>query len=598
MKKMMLIILIIFFIIIILISSSSSYAEDDVLCLKGLKNSLTDPSGRLSNWSFPNSSSSSICKLTGVSCWNAKENRILSLHLPSMQLAGKIPESLKLCRSLQSLDLSGNDISGEIPPEICSWLPYLVTLDLSGNKLSGSIPSQIADCKFLNGLALNENKLTGPVPFQLTRLDRLQRLSLSDNDLSGSIPADLSRFGENGFAGNNRLCGKPLSTCGTLNGKNVTVIVIAGVTGAVGSLCVGFAVFWWFFIRDARRKNGYGAGESKDDGDWIGVLKSHKLVQVALFQKPIVKIRLVDLIVATDSFGSDNVLVSSRTGVSYKADLPDGSALEVKRLSCGYEVGEKLFKSEVNRLGQIRHPNLVPLLGFCVVEDERLLVYKHMANGTLNSRLRGLDWPGRVRISVGAARGLVWLHHGCEHAYLHQYISSNVILLDEDYDARVIDYGLGKLVSSARDSNDSSFSNGDFGEVGYVAPEYASTMVASLSGDVYAFGVVLLEIVTGQKPLSINNGEDGFNGSLVDWVNKHLSDGRGKDVVDRCVIGKGYDDEMMQFLRIACSCVVTRPKERPLMVQVYESLKKLGDQYGFFSEHSDEFPLIFNKQEH
>ncbi|KAF2609382.1 hypothetical protein F2Q68_00046180 [Brassica cretica] len=400
---------------------------------------------------------------------------------------------------------------------------------------------------------------------KLTRLDRLQRLSLSDNDLSGSIPADLSRFGENGFAGNNRLCGKPLSTCGTLNGKNVTVIVIAGVTGAVGSLCVGFAVFWWFFIREARRKNGYGAGESKDDGDWIGVLKSHKLVQVALFQKPIVKIRLVDLIVATDSFGSDNVLVSSRTGVSYKADLPDGSALEVKKLSCGYEVGEKQFRLEMNRLGQIRHPNLVPLLGFCVVEDERLLVYKHMANGTLNSRLQGLDWPGRVRISVGAARGLAWLHHGCEHAYLHQYISSNVILLDEDYDARVIDYGLGKLVSSTRDSNDSSFSNGDFGEVGYVAPEYASTMVASLSGDVYAFGVVLLEIVTGQKPLSINNGEDGFNGSLVDWVNRHLSDGRGKDVVDRCVIGKGYDDEMMQFLRIACSCVVTRPKERPLM---------------------------------
>ncbi|KAG2321563.1 hypothetical protein Bca52824_014776 [Brassica carinata] len=524
----MLMISITFFIIMILLSSSSSYAEDDVLCLKGLKNSLTDPSGRLSSWSFPNSSSSSICKLTGVSCWNAKENRILSLHLPSMQLAGQIPESLKLCRSLQSLDLSDNDFSGEIPLEICSWLPYLVTLDLSGNKLSGSIPSEIVDCKFLNSLALNENKLTGPVPFQLTRLDRLQRLSLSDNDLSGSIPADLSHFGEDG---------------------------------------------------DARKKNGYGAGESRDDGDWIRVLKSRKLVQVALFQKPIVKIRLVDLIVATNSFDSDNVLVSSRTGVSYKADLPDGSALEVKRLSCGYELGEKLFKSEVNRLGQIRHPNLVPLLGFCVVEDERLLVYKHMVNGTLFVRLQGLDWPARVKVGVGAARGLAWLHHGCETAYLHQL-------------------WFGKLVSSSRDSNDSSFSNGDLGEVGYVAPEYTSTMVASLSGDVYAFGVVLLEIVTGQKPLSINNGEDGFNGSLVDWVSKHLSNGRSKDVVDRCVIGKGYDDEMMEFLRIACSCIVSRPKERPLMIQVYESLKKLGDRYGFFSEHSDEFPLIFNKQEH
>ncbi|KAJ4867697.1 putative LRR receptor-like serine/threonine-protein kinase [Raphanus sativus] len=546
-----------FFIMILL--SSSSYAEDDVLCLKGLKNSLTDPSGRLTTWSFPNSSSSSICELAGVSCWNEKENRILSLHLPSMQLSGQIPESLKLCRSLQSLDLSGNEISGEIPPEICSWLPYLVTLDLSVN-----------------------------------RLDRLQRLSLSDNDLSGSIPADLSRFGEDGFAGNDGLCGKPLSSCGALNGKNVTVIVISGVTGAVGSLCVGFAVFWWFFVRDARRRkrNGYGAGESNDDGDWIGLLKSRQLVLVTLFQKPIVKIRLVDLIVATNSFDSDSVLVvSSRTGVSYRADLPDGSALEVKRLSCGYGVGEKQFRSEVNMLGQMRHPNLVPLLGFCVVEEERLLVYKHMGNGTLNSRLRGLDWPGRVRVGVGAARGLAWLHHGCEHACMHQYISSNVILLDEDFDARVIDYGLGKLVvSSSRDSNDSSFSNGDLGEVGYVAPECSSTMVASLSGDVYAFGVVLLEIVTGRKPVSFDSGEDGFNGSLVDWVSKHLSNGRSRDVVDRSLIGKGYDDdEIMQFLRIACSCVVSRPKERPSMIQVYESLKKLGDRYGFFSDHSDEF---------
>ncbi|CAH8363845.1 unnamed protein product [Eruca vesicaria subsp. sativa] len=585
------------FFIIIILTSSPSYAEDDVLCLKGLKNSLTDPSGRLTTWSFPNSSSSSICTLTGVSCWNAKENRIISLHLPSMQLAGQIPESLKLCRSLQSLDLSDNDFSGSIPREICSWLPYLVTLNLSGNKLSGEIPSEIADCKFLNSLALNDNKLTGPVPFQLTRLNRLQRLSLSDNGLSGLIPADLSHFGEDGFTGNNGLCGKPLSNCGALNGKNVTVIVIAGVTGAVGSLCVGFAVFWWFFVRDVRRKKGYGAGECKDDGDWIGLMNSHKLVQVALFQKPIVKIRLADLIVATDSFGSDSVVVSSRTGVSYKADLPDGSALEVKRLSCGYELSEKQFRSEVNRLGQIRHPNLVPLLGFCVVEDERLLVYKHMVNGTLKSRLQGLDWPARVKVGVRAARGLAWLHHGCETACLHQYISSNVILLDEEFDARVIDYGLGKLVSFERDSNDSSFSNGDFGEVGYVAPEYTSTMVASLSGDVYAFGVVLLEIVTGQKPVLVNDGEDWFNGSLVDWVSKHLSDGGSKDVVDRSVIGRGYDDEIMQFLRIACSCVVSRPKERPLMIHVYESLKKLGYHYGFFTEHSDEFPLIFNKQE-
>ncbi|XP_010415671.1 PREDICTED: probable LRR receptor-like serine/threonine-protein kinase At1g69990 [Camelina sativa] len=591
----------IFIFLFVIILIPSSYAEDEVLCLKGLKASLKDPSNQLSTWSFPNSSSSSssICKLTGVSCWNAKENRIISLQLQSMQLSGQIPESLKLCRSLQSLDLSDNGFSGLIPSQICSWLPYLVTLNLSRNKLGGSIPSQVVDCKFLNTLALNKNKLTGSIPSQLTRLNRLRRLSLADNDLSGSIPSELSHFGEDGFRGNAGLCGNPLSSCGALNGKNLTIIAIAGVIGAFGSLCVGFGMFWWFFIRDGRNKNSYGAGKSKDDSDWIGLLRSHKLVQVTLFQKPIVKIKLVDLIVATNSFDPGNIVGTSRTGVSYKADLPDGSALEVKRLSNGWEVSEKQFRAEMSRLDQIRHPNLVPLLGFCVVEDERLLVYKHMANGTLYSQLQDcpMDWPTRVRIAVGAARGLAWLHHASQPPCMHQYISSNVILLDEDFDARVMDYGLGKLVSS-RDSKDSSLSDGELGEFGYVPPEYSSTMVASLSGDVYGFGIVLLEIVTGQKPVSINNGQEGFKESLVDWVGKHLSNGRSKDAIDRSIYGKGYDDEIMQVLRIACSCVVSRPKERPLMIQVYESLKNLGDQYGFFPEYSDEFPLIFNKQEH
>ncbi|XP_010471000.1 PREDICTED: probable LRR receptor-like serine/threonine-protein kinase At1g69990 [Camelina sativa] len=589
--------IVIFLFIIILIPFS--YAEDDVLCLKGLKASLKDPSNQLSSWSFPNSSSSSsICKLTGVFCWNAKENRIISLQLQSMQLSGQIPESLKLCRSLQSLDLSDNDFSGLIPSQICSWLPYLVTLNLSGNKLGGSIPSQIVDCKFLNTLALNKNKLTGSIPSQLTRLNWLRRLSLADNDLSGSIPSELSHFGEDGFSGNAGLCGNPLSSCGAFTGKNLTIIAIAGVIGAFGSLCVGFGMFWWFFIRDGRNKNGYGAGKSKDDSDWIGLLRSHKLVQVTLFQKPIVKIKLVDLIVATNSFDPRNIVGTSRTGVSYKADLPDGSALEVKRLSNGCEVSEKQFRAEMSKLDQIRHPNLVPVLGFCFVEDERLLVYKHMANGTLYSQLQDcpIDWPTRVRIAVGAARGLAWLHHGSQPPCMHQYISSNVILLDEDFDARVMDYGLGKLVSS-RDSKDNSFSNDELGEFSYVPPEYASTMVVSLNGDVYGFGIVLLEIVTGQKPFSINNGQEGFKESLVDWVGKHLSNGRSKDAIDRSIYGKGYDNEIMQVLLIACSCVVSRPKERPLMIQVYESLKNLGDQYVFFLEYSDEFPLIFNKQE-
>ncbi|CAN6549068.1 unnamed protein product [Malus baccata var. baccata] len=564
--------------------------EDDVACLEGVKSSLTDPEGRLSQWDLANRSVASICKLVGVTCWNEKENRLISLQLPSMELAGKLPESLKFCHSLQSLDLSGNSLSGSIPPQICNWLPYLVTLDLSGNSLSGSIPPEIANCKFLNTLILNDNRLSGSLPYELGRLDRLKKLSVANNDLTGTIPLDLSNFEKDDFDGNDGLCGKPLgSKCGGLSSKSLGIIIAAGAISAAGSLILGLGIWWWFFVRAGRKKRSFGDGFGGGD-------------KMSLFQKPIVKVRLADLLAATNSFDPQNIVISTRTGVSYKAVLPDGSAMAIKRLNA-CKLGEKQFRLEMNRLGQHRHPNLVPLLGFCGLEEEKLLVYKHMYNGTLHSQLHGsgnvnsqygfLDWPTRLRIGVGAARGLAWLHHACQPPYMHQNISSNVILLDYDFEARITDFGLARLVAS-RDSNDSSFVNGDLGEFGYVAPEYSSTMVASLKGDVYGFGVVLLELVTGQKPLEISNVLEGFKGNLVDWVNRLSNTGRSMDAIDNVLSGKGHDDEILQFMRVACTCVVSRPKDRPSMYQVYESLKSFAEKHGF-SEQYDEFPLVYGK---
>ncbi|KAK9277286.1 hypothetical protein L1049_006826 [Liquidambar formosana] len=580
--------------------------EDDVTCLEGIKSSLVDSQGKLASWTFTNTSVAFICHLVGVTCWNEKEKRLLDLNLISMSLAGKLPDSLQYCRSLQTLDLSGNNLSGPIPPQICTWLPYLVSLDLSSNDLSGSIPPEIVNCKFLNNLLLSENRLSGPIPYQLGGLDRLKKLSVANNDLSGSIPSDLSKFGEASFDGNGRLCGNPLgSKCGSLSNKSLAIIISAGVFGAAASLILGFALWWWFFVRSSQKKRGYGGG-GKDDSSWVERLRAYRLVQVSLFQKPIVKIKLADLMAATNNFDSKSIVIATRTGVSYTAVLPDGSGLAIKRLS-GCKLGEKQFRSEMNRLGQVRHPNLVPLLGFCVVEDEKLLVYKHMPNGTLYSLLHGsgnantngqycsLDWPTRLKIGVGAARGLAWLHHGCQPPYMHQNICSNVILLDDDFDVRITDFGLARLLSSA-DSNDSSFVNGDFGELGYVAPEYSSTMVPSLKGDVYGFGVVLLELVTGQKPLEVNNAEEGFKGNLVDWVNQHVGSGRSKDAIDKSLCGKGHDDEILQFMKIACACVVSRPKDRPSMYQIYQPLKGMAEEHGF-AEHYDDFPLVFGKQD-
>jgi hypothetical protein len=574
--------------------SSAAVTEDDVRCLKGLKSSLRDPLGRLSSWNFDNTSVGFLCKFVGVACWNDRENRIIGLELRDMKLSGSLPESLKYCGSLQTLDLSFNDLSGTIPQETCNWVPFLTILDLSNDGLYGSIPPELAKCQYLNSLMLSDNKLSGTLPYELSTLGRLNKFSVMNNDLSGGIPSSLNRFGKESFAGNDGLCGGPLGKCGGLSKKNLAIIIAAGVFGAAGSLLLGFGVWWWYHLRlSKRRKRGYGIGR---DDDWAERLRAHKLVQVSLFQKPLVKVKLADLMAATNNFSPETIIVSTRTGTTYKAVLPDGSALAIKRLNT-CKLGEKQFRLEMNRLGQLRHPNLSPLLGFCVVAEEKLLVYKHMANGTLNSLLRGsadaLDWPTRFRIGLGAARGLAWLHHGCHPPILQQNICSNVILIDEDFDARIMDFGLARLMTSS-DPNEGSFVNGDLGELGYVAPEYPSTMVASLKGDAYGFGVVLLELVTGQKPLEVSNVEEGFKGNLVDWVNHVSSSGRIKDAIDKCLCGKGHDEQILQFLKIACNCVVSRPKDRPSMYQVYQSLKSMSSEHSF-SEQEDEFPLLFGR---
>ncbi|PIM99786.1 Serine/threonine protein kinase [Handroanthus impetiginosus] len=575
-----------------------SLAEDDVRCLREVKNSLTDPNGRLSAWNFSNTSAAFICKFSGVECWNDRENRVLGLNLQGYGLSGTIPDSLQLCHSLQRLNLAGNSLSGTIPRQICTWLRYLVDLDLSQNSLTGPIPEDLADCSYLNNLNLDDNKLTGNIPYQFSSLGRLKKLSVANNDLYGRVPSFNYEL-ELDLDGNNGLCGRPLGKCGGLSKKSLAIIIAAGVFGAAASLLLAFGLWWWYFVKSNNRsKRGYGIGQRDDVSSWAEMLRAHKLTQVMLFQKPLVKVKLADLLVATNNFSPENAIVSSRTGTTYKAILPDGSALAIKRLS-DCKMGEKEFRMEMNRLGQLRHPNLVPLLGFCLVEDEKLLVYKHLSNGTLGSMLNGnggeLDWPTRFRIALGAARGLAWLHHGCQPPILHQNVSSKVVLLDEDFDARIMDFGLARLLTSS-ESNETSFVYGDLGEVGYIAPEYSSTMVASLKGDSYSFGVVLLELATGLKPLDVSTVDEVFKGNLVDWVNRLAGSGRIKDAIDKRLCGKGHDEDIVSFLRIACNCVVSQPKDRWSMYQVNESLKNMAQEQGL-SEHYDDFPLLFGKQE-
>ncbi|XP_071731090.1 inactive LRR receptor-like serine/threonine-protein kinase BIR2 [Rutidosis leptorrhynchoides] len=586
--------------IAVLISTppSAVVGEDDTKCLQGLKTSLRDPNFALSSWIFTNMTPGYICAFNLLECWNQQENRVIKLRLGQAGLAGSFPPAIRFCQGLQSLDLSGNNITGSIPNELCTWLPYLVDLDLSGNQLTGEIPVGLSNCSFLNRIILNDNQFIGGIPPQFSNLVRLSEFSVANNDLSGPIPPRLSKFDSSKFDGNRGLCGKPLDSCGGLNKKNLTIIVAAGVFGAAASLLIGFGLWWWCFTRSKRKRRNGIMGED-GSSTWADRLRSHKLVQVSLFQKPLVKVRLVDLMIATNNFSNESVIVSTRTGTTYKAILRDGSALAIKRLST-CKLSERQFQAEMNGLGHLRHPNLTPLLGYCLVVEEKLLVYKYMTNGTLSSLLAtqgsSLDWPARFRIGLGAARGLAWLHHGCRPPILHQNVSSNAIFVDEDYDARIVDVGLARLMNlSNQHPNESSFVNGDLGEFGYVAPEYSSTMVSSMKGDTYAFGVVLLELATGQKPANVTATDEGFKGNLVDWVNQLLSAGRIEFAIDNNLRAKGHDVKIVQFMKIAGNCITYQPKARWSMYQVYEALKSMAQELGL-SEHHDEFPLLFNKE--
>ena len=323
-------------------------------------------------------------------------------------------------------------------------------------------------------------------------------------------------------------------------------------------------------------------------------------LQVSMFEESISKMRLSDLMKATNEFSKSNIIGMGRMGTMYRAMLPDGYCLMIKRLQHSQHL-EKEFVSEMNTLGSVKHRNLVGLLGFTVAKKERFLVYKYMENGTLYDKLhpaepeiRNMDWPLRLRIGIGAARGLAWLHHNCNPRIIHRNISSKCILLDGDFEPKLSDFGLARLMNPI-DTHLSTFVNGEFGDLGYVAPEYPRTLVATPKGDIYSFGVVLLELVTGEKPTHVVNAPESFRGSLVEWIMQLSSSSLLQTAIDKSLLGNGFDSELMQFLRVACNCVLSTPKERPTMFEVYQLLRAIGERYHFTTE--DEIMLPSNSSD-
>ncbi|KAL4180577.1 hypothetical protein AMTRI_Chr13g92750 [Amborella trichopoda] len=293
---------------------------------------------------------------------------------------------------------------------------------------------------------------------------------------------------------------------------------------------------------------------------------------------------LIELQVATNGFSSDNVIGEGGYGVVYRGVLPDNTVIAVKNLLNNKGQAEREFRVEVEAIGKVRHKNLVGLMGYCAEGAQRMLVYEYVDNGNLEQWLHGdvgptspLTWDIRMKIAIGTAKGLAYLHEGLEPKVVHRDVKSSNILLDKRWNSKVSDFGLAKLLGP-----DSAFvTTRVMGTFGYVAPEYASTGMLNESSDVYGFGVLLMEIISGRSP--VDYGRPAGEVNLVDWFKAMIGSRRGEQVVDPLIEEKPQPRALKRVLLVCLRCVDLDAQKRPMMGQVIHMLE--ADEFPFRAEH-------------
>ncbi|KAG6486832.1 proline-rich receptor-like protein kinase PERK9 [Zingiber officinale] len=282
----------------------------------------------------------------------------------------------------------------------------------------------------------------------------------------------------------------------------------------------------------------------------------------------------------TDGFSPQNVLGEGGFGCVYKGCLSDGREVAVKQLKVGSGQGEREFKAEVEIISRVHHRHLVSLVGYCISDNQRLLVYDYVPNGTLESHLHGkgqlvMEWTTRVKVAAGSARGLAYLHEDCHPRIIHRDIKTSNILLDNNFEAQVSDFGLARLAMDAC----THVTTRVMGTFGYLAPEYASSGKLTEKSDVFSFGVVLLELITGKKP--VDGTRPLGDESLVEWARPLLAHaietGDFGELPDPR-LGNNYNEtEMFRMVEAAAACTRHSASMRPRMGKVVRVLDSLAD---------------------
>ncbi|KAH6835920.1 Protein kinase superfamily protein [Perilla frutescens var. hirtella] len=283
---------------------------------------------------------------------------------------------------------------------------------------------------------------------------------------------------------------------------------------------------------------------------------------------------LRDLELATNRFSKENVIGEGGYGVVYQGQLINGTPVAVKRLLNNLGQAEKEFRVEVEAIGHVRHKNLVRLLGYCIEGTHRLLVYEYVNNGNLEQWLHGamhqhgyLTWEARMKVLLGTAKALAYLHEAIEPKVVHRDIKSSNILIDDEFNAKVSDFGLAKLLGAGK----SHITTRVMGTFGYVAPEYANTGLLNEKSDVYSFGVLLLEAITGRDP--VDYGRPAPEVNLVDWLKVMVGSRRSEEVVDPNIDTRPSTRALKRALLTALRCVDPDSDKRPRMSQVVRMLE-------------------------
>ncbi|XP_068636395.1 protein NSP-INTERACTING KINASE 3-like isoform X2 [Aristolochia californica] len=530
---------------------SPSGINYEVVALVAIKSNLNDPFNVLENWDI---NSVDPCGWRMVTC--SVDGAVSALGLPSQNLSGTLSPGIANLTNLQSVLLQNNAISGPIPANI-GKLEKLQTLDLSNNQFSGELPSSLGEPKNLNYLDLSYNNLSGSLPKISARTFNIfgnpLMCGFSQNNCS-AVSTEPLPYQPDILKGQSH-------SRGTRNRRLALSISIT--VGSMFLIAIGIAMFLWWRQR-YNKQIFFDVNEQYDSEVCLGHLKRYSFKELRA---------------ATDHFNEKNILGRGGFGIVYKGCLQDGTLVAVKRLKDYNAIGgEVQFQTEVEMISLAVHRNLLRLWGFCTAENERLLVYPYMPNGSVASRLRdhihgkpALDWARRKRIALGTARGLLYLHEQSDPKIIHRDVKAANILLDEDFEAVVGDFGLAKLL----DHRESHVTTAVRGTVGHIAPEYLSTGQSSEKTDVFGYGILLLELITGQKALDFGRAANQ-KGVMLDWVKKLHQESKLHVMVDRDLKNNYRRVELEEMVQVALLCTQFHPSHRPKMSEVVRMLEGDG----------------------